>query len=178
MQRIPSYFYKNLKSLGIFKNSINGPFCQVCIAILTRSVSFQVGSNLINPRRLASCPKQVLFSSKVCVALLEQLWGGLWAHTIKYWLDSHSPVLLLYKICDFLGHEGNPLIGGSGWQLLIWDHWLFCTRCMISLWPDNATSNSQRFQRKWKVPYGKKMVNLVILAILKSQTNWIMKIRS
>lgn len=33
-------------------------------------LSFQVGSNLINPRRLASCPKQVLCSSRVCVALL------------------------------------------------------------------------------------------------------------
>ena len=28
MQRIPSYFYKNVKSLSIFKNSINGEFCQ------------------------------------------------------------------------------------------------------------------------------------------------------
>lgn len=59
IQRIPGYFYKNVKSLGIFKNSINGAFCQGYIAILTKS--FQVGCNLIHPRRLASCLKQVFF---------------------------------------------------------------------------------------------------------------------
>lgn len=135
IQRIPGYFYKNVKSLGIFKNSINGAFCQGYIAILTKS--FQVGCNLIHPRRLASCLKQVFFFFsffKACVALLEHPWGvPPTALSVKYWLDSHPSDRLLYKICDFLGHEGNPPIGGRGWQLLIWDHWLFCPRCSISL---------------------------------------------
>lgn len=33
-------FNKNVKSVGIFKNSINGEFCQVCTAIVTKYISF------------------------------------------------------------------------------------------------------------------------------------------
>lgn len=38
MQRIPSYFYKNGKSLSIFKSGINGEFCQMCNAILNKLI--------------------------------------------------------------------------------------------------------------------------------------------
>lgn len=148
MQRIPSYFLKNVKLLGIFKNSINGEFCQVCTALLTKSIYFQVGCNLTHPR-VASCPKQVFFYFQVCVALLEHPRRGLLAVlTVKYWLNSHPPDLLLYKICDFFGHEGNPPIGGSCWQLLMWDHWLFYPRCNISLWPGNAISKLTAFSEE------------------------------
>lgn len=38
MQRIPSYFYKNVKSLGIFKNSIHGQFCVKCALLFLPSL--------------------------------------------------------------------------------------------------------------------------------------------
>lgn len=69
----------------------------------------------MNARTLASYTKQVLIHSQVCVAFLEHLLGGLLAHTVRYWLDSHLLFSEYTKSVTSLGmKEILPLVGVVG----------------------------------------------------------------